>query len=64
MTHGGKRDGAGRPSVPIDEKRLIALRKQGISNREIGIRFGVPVYVIAYRMVKIKQSFTRTLPAL
>lgn len=56
--HGGKRAGAGRPGISIDEKRLIALQKQGLSFRMMGLRFGVPVHVIAYRMTKIKRGLS------
>ena len=56
MTHGGARIGAGRPSVLIDEKRMMTLTKQGVSWREIAKRFGVPLCVIQYRVTKIKQA--------
>ena len=56
MTHGGKREGAGRPSVLIDENRLMALQKQGVSWREIAERFGVPLCVIQYRVTKLNKG--------
>lgn len=56
MTHGGERQGAGRPSVPLDEKRMMHLINQGVSRREIGKRFGVAADVIAKRVLKLKNG--------
>ena len=56
MTHGGARLNAGRPEVQIDEKRVMALIRQGISQREIAKRFGVGQQVIWYRVNKLKRG--------
>ena len=56
MTHGGKRLNAGRPQAQIDEKRVMALIGQGISQREIAKRFGVGQHVIWYRVNKLKKG--------
>ena len=56
--HGGKRDGAGRPGVNIDEKRLVTLRNQGFSYNDIAGRFDVPAYVLRDRAKKIKRANT------
>ena len=56
MTHGGARPNAGRPSVQLDEKRMMLLIGQGVSQREIAQRFGVPAHVISYRVKKLKKG--------
>jgi hypothetical protein len=40
-THGGARKGAGRPAIQIDKRRVLVLRGQGLSIREIAERFEV-----------------------
>lgn len=55
FTHGGARNGAGRPSTPIDLKRVKALRAQKFSTREIAERFGVPHHVVKYALLKEKS---------
>lgn len=47
MTHGGKRAGAGKPKKQVDEKRVAALKAQGLSLAAIGARLGVGKWVIA-----------------
>lgn len=49
MTHGGARKGAGRPLANFDEKRVVALRKQGLTTHEIGQLLGVHASTIARR---------------
>jgi transposase len=44
--HGGARIGAGRPATPIDLRRVIVLRKQGLSYRQIAERFGVTQTIV------------------
>lgn len=44
--HGGARKGAGRPAVPIDKRRVLVLRGQGLSMRAIAERFNVTVTII------------------
>lgn len=44
--HGGARTGAGRPATPIDLRRVIVLRKQGLSYRQIAERFGVTETIV------------------
>ena len=56
MTHGGARKGAGRPPTPVDEKRVAALRKDGLSMAKIAERFGVSETVIRYAVKRIKRN--------
>lgn len=39
--HGGKRKGAGRPRINISTARVLKLFSQGITKKEIAIRFEV-----------------------
>ena len=54
MTNGGKRPGAGRPAIALDEPRLLAVLKQGITHAVIAERFGVKPGVISRRLKKLK----------
>jgi IS30 family transposase len=56
MTHGGSRDGAGRPATQIDERRLQVLRDQKISFAEIGRRFGLHPTILIRAMKRIKNG--------
>ena len=56
MTHGGKRPGAGRPTTNVDERRLLVLQSQGVSQQEIADRFGVSKNVIGYRLRKMHKT--------
>ena len=56
MMHGGTRKGAGRPPTPVNEKRLVALRKEGVSMRKIAERFGVTAAVIRCALDRIKRN--------
>lgn len=54
MTHGGKRPGAGRPAIALDEPRLLAVLMQSVPRAVIAERFGVKIGVIARRAKKLK----------
>ena len=54
MTYGGKRPGAGRPAILLNEERLLALDKQGIAHAFIAERFGVKAGVVSRRLRKLK----------
>ena len=41
LNHGGKRKGAGRPRINISVSRVLKLFDQGITKKEIAIRFEV-----------------------
>jgi transposase len=56
MNHGGIRKGAGRPATPVDERRLLALRKEGLPMRAIAERFGVTKAVIRCALDRIKRN--------
>jgi DNA invertase Pin-like site-specific DNA recombinase len=58
MTHGGARKGAGRPPTPVDEKRLMSLRNQGVTIAKIAERFGVTETVVKYAIKRIKREQT------
>ena len=45
---GGARPGAGRKRALFDEKRVVSLRKQGFTYREIAERFDVSIHSIKY----------------
>jgi DNA invertase Pin-like site-specific DNA recombinase len=51
MTHGGKRKGAGRPRINISVSRVLKLFDQGITKKEIAIRFEVSDMTIG-RIIK------------
>lgn len=55
MTHGGKRRGAGRPPMDISISRVYKLHDDGMSAREIAIRFNVSKSVIN-RLIKRRDS--------
>ena len=55
-THGGPGRGGGRKPTPVDEKRLLALRKEGFSMRAIAERFGVTTTVIRFAINRIKRE--------
>ena len=40
-SYGGARSNAGRPRIPIDERRIIALVNAGLSQALIAERFGI-----------------------
>ena len=54
MTYGGKRPGAGRPAILLNEARLLEMDKQGIAHAVIAERFGVRPGVISRRLKKLK----------
>lgn len=58
VKHGGARAGAGRPPTPVDEKRLMSLRNQGLSIAKIAERFSVTPTVIKYAIRRIKRGQT------
>ena len=55
MSNGGKRPGAGRPAVQIDERRVMTLVDLGVSQRDIAERFGVALHIIKDRVRKLKK---------
>ena len=55
MMHGGKRRGAGRPPMDISISRVYKLHDDGMSAREIAIRFNVSKSVIN-RLIKRRES--------
>lgn len=56
MSKGGARPGAGRKRTPIDEKRAISLRNQGMSYLKIANRFGLSQGVIRYFFRKVREN--------
>jgi len=54
MTHGGKRVNAGRPPMDILVSRVYKLHDDGMSAREIAIRFNVSKSVIN-RLIKRRE---------
>jgi len=56
-SHGGARPGAGRKPAPFDEKRAIALRKQGLTYQQIADRFGVSLWSITWFFRKKWKQF-------
>lgn len=55
-SHGGARNGAGRPATQLDERRIVALRAQGFSIANIAARFDVKLHIIRYALDRIKRS--------
>ncbi len=55
-SHGGARNGAGRPATQLDERRLLLLRAQGFSIANIAARFDVKEHIIRYALDRIKRS--------
>ena len=51
LSHGGKRKGAGRPRINISIARVLKLFSQGITKKEIAIRFEVSDMTIG-RIIK------------
>ena len=51
MTHGGKREGAGRPPKNLSTNRVYKLSDEGVSAREIARRFDV-AHTIINRILK------------
>ena len=51
LNHGGKRKGAGRPRINISIARVLKLFSQGITKKEIAIRFEVSDMTIG-RIIK------------
>jgi DNA invertase Pin-like site-specific DNA recombinase len=51
LNHGGKRKGAGRPRINISIARVLKLFNQGITKKEIAIRFEVSDMTIG-RIIK------------
>jgi DNA invertase Pin-like site-specific DNA recombinase len=49
--HGGKRKGAGRPRINISVSRVLKLFDQGVTKKEIAIRFEVSHTTIS-RIIK------------
>ena len=55
MTHGGKRVNAGRPLMDIFINRVYKLHDDGISAREIAIRFNVS-HTTINRLIKRRNN--------
>ena len=55
-SHGGARKGAGRPQTPIDTRRLLVLKEQGVSMKAIAERFDVKEHIIKYALDKMRKS--------
>jgi transposase len=55
MTHGGKRDKAGRPRMDIFINRVYKLHDDGISAREIARRFEVS-HMTINRLIKRRSN--------
>ena len=53
---GGARPGSGRKPAMLDERRVLVLRAQGESMREIAERFGVDYEVIKYFFRKRRKQ--------
>ena len=54
MTHGGKREGAGRPPKDVSVSRVYKLHDEGVSAREIARRFEVSKSVINRLLKNVK----------
>ena len=55
MTHGGKRNDAGRPQIDIFVNRVYKLHDDGMSAREIARRFNVS-HTTINRLIKRRKS--------
>ena len=55
-SHGGARNGAGRPQTQIDIRRVLSLKDQGFSMNQIAQRFDVPLHIIRYAIEKSRRS--------
>jgi len=53
---GGARPGSGRKPTMIDERRVLVLREQRESMREIAERFNVSLQVIKYFFKKRRKA--------
>jgi len=58
-SHGGARNGAGRPATQLDERRILSLKAQGFSIASIAARFGVKDHIIRYAIDRIKREQTK-----
>jgi len=58
-SHGGARKGSGKPTTPLDEKRMLSLRAQGFSIANIAARFDVKEHIIRYALDRIKRGQTK-----
>ena len=56
LTHGGARKGAGRPATPVDERRVLVLRKEGLTILQIAERFGVTAPIIKRVLRKMEKE--------
>lgn len=56
LTHGGARNGAGRPATPVDERRVLVLRKEGLTILQIAERFGVTAPIIKRVLRKMEKE--------
>ena len=55
MTHGGKRNGAGRPRANVSVSRVLKLFSEGVTKKEIARRFEVSDMTIIRLIKREKQ---------
>jgi transposase len=51
LTHGGKRNGAGRPRANVSVSRVLKLFSEGVTKKDIAEKFGVSEVTIG-RIIK------------
>jgi transposase len=56
LTHGGARNGAGRPATSVDKRRVEVLMGEGLSMKVIAERFGVTPAVIKRVIKEIRNG--------
>ena len=55
MPNGGKRHGAGRLEIPLNDSRILKLTEDGYSQRAIAVLFGVSQPTIGARLKKLNN---------
>ena len=53
---GGARKGAGRKPANLDTRRMMVLLGQGVTMKEIAIKFDVTYETIKYAVSKVKSA--------
>lgn len=56
MTHGGKREGAGRKPLQVDDARLVTAIKSGRTQLDIAKHFSVSQSFVSDRSIKLRQT--------